>query len=101
MWSAPGDRGWERRLQSRGTILLRHYGRGMLMVRQFDAEQKILQRERCFDMSDHDVLANQKLILENQKTILANQGVIQQNQERIKKNQHALDHIQKNQDLIL
>jgi hypothetical protein len=70
-------------------ILSKHYGRRLRGMRQ------------SLNMSDHDLLATQKLILENQTTILANQGVIQQNQQVIEKNQQALDRIQKNQELIL
>jgi hypothetical protein len=52
-------------------------------------------------MSEHDVLANQKLILENQQTIQENQKVIQKNQTIIKQNQQALPQILKNQEEIL
>jgi hypothetical protein len=52
-------------------------------------------------MSEHDVVANQKLILENQHTIIANQKTIQDNQAIIKHNQEALQLILKNQEKIL
>jgi hypothetical protein len=52
-------------------------------------------------MSEHDVIANQKLILENQQTIIANQKAIQDNQGIIKQNQEALPEILKNQEKIL
>ena len=63
---------------------------------------------RDSEMSEHDVIANQKKILQNQKSILANQGTIKANQETIKKNQVSilknqatLDTIVKNQKKIL
>jgi len=52
-------------------------------------------------MSEHDILANQKIILEHQQIILANQKAIQENQETIKQNQAALPQILKNQQEIL
>jgi hypothetical protein len=52
-------------------------------------------------MSEHDIVANQKLILENQHTILANQKTIQDNQAIIKQNQDSLQVILKNQEKIL
>jgi hypothetical protein len=41
-------------------------------------------------MSETDVIANQKHILQNQKAILANQKTIKSNQETIKKTQEAI-----------
>ncbi|HEX3743615.1 MAG TPA: hypothetical protein VHW09_06790 [Bryobacteraceae bacterium] len=52
-------------------------------------------------MSDHDVLANQKLIIENQQVIIGNQKAIQDNQSIIKHNQESLGLILKNQETIL
>ena len=52
-------------------------------------------------MSEHDILANQKLIIENQQTILANQKAIQENQAAIQQNQGTLPQILKNQEKIL
>ena len=52
-------------------------------------------------MSEHDIVANQKLILENQHTILAHQKTIQDNQAIIKQNQDSLQVILKNQEKIL
>ena len=54
--------------------------------------------EAANNMSESNVLANQKQILKNQKAILGNQGQIKANQETIKKNQAA---ILKNQKQIL
>jgi hypothetical protein len=42
------------------------------------------------NMSENDVIANQKRILQNQKTILGNQKTITANQETIKKNQASI-----------
>jgi hypothetical protein len=60
------------------------------------------------NMSETDVIANQKLILENQNSIIANQGeikanqgTIQSNQAEILKNQKSLDTIIANQEQIL
>jgi hypothetical protein len=52
-------------------------------------------------MSDHDILANQKLIIENQQVIIGNQKAIQDNQSIIKHNQESLGLILKNQETIL
>ena len=52
-------------------------------------------------MSEHDIVANQKLILDNQHSILANQKAIQDNQAIIKQNQESLQLILKNQEKIL
>jgi hypothetical protein len=52
-------------------------------------------------MSDHDILANQKLIIENQQVIIGNQKAIQDNQSIIKHNQESLGLILKNQEAIL
>jgi hypothetical protein len=49
------------------------------------------------EMSESDVIANQKRILKNQKEIIANQTRIKTNQETIKKNQAT---ILKNQDSL-
>ena len=49
-------------------------------------------------MSERDVIANQKRILQNQKSIVGNQVQIKANQETIKKNQAT---IIKNQKQIL
>jgi hypothetical protein len=50
-----------------------------------------LPRERSHtEMSESNIIANQKRILQNQKTILANQGEIKANQQTIKKNQAAI-----------
>jgi hypothetical protein len=54
--------------------------------------------EAAKNMSESNVLANQKQILKNQKAILGNQGQIKANQETIKKNQAS---ILKNQKQIL
>jgi hypothetical protein len=60
------------------------------------------------DMSENDVISNQKQILRNQKEILANQKQIKANQDTIKKNQATilknqgtLNTILKNQKQIL
>jgi hypothetical protein len=62
----------------------------------------------CLEMSESDVIANQKQILRNQKEILSNQNQIKSNQDTIKKNQGTilknqgtLDTIVKNQKQIL
>jgi hypothetical protein len=41
-------------------------------------------------MSERDVIANQKRILQNQKAIIANQSQIKANQDTIKKNQATI-----------
>jgi hypothetical protein len=62
----------------------------------------------CLEMSESDVIANQKQILKNQKEIISNQNQIKSNQDTIKKNQATilknqgtLDTIVKNQKQIL
>ena len=62
----------------------------------------------CLEMSESDVIANQKQILRNQKEIISNQKQIKSNQEAIKKNQGTilknqgtLDVIVRNQKQIL
>ena len=53
------------------------------------------------EMSESEIVSNQKTILKNQATIIANQKAILQNQDAIKNNQSSLDKILKNQELIL
>jgi hypothetical protein len=64
-------------------------------------------QEGC-QVSERNVISNQKQILKNQKTILSNQSQIKANQETIKKNQASilknqadLHTIIKNQEQIL
>jgi hypothetical protein len=90
----------------------------MLGERKFSATRRSRNSESGqtgVQMSDHEVIANQKTILdhqasilENQKTILSHQGTILENQKTIlhnqasiEKNQGALDRILENQKEIL
>jgi hypothetical protein len=59
------------------------------------------ERRKRGNMSEQEVLANQKTILHNQATILENQKTILHNQASIEKNQKALDRILLNQKEIL
>jgi hypothetical protein len=53
------------------------------------------------NMSEQEILANQKTILGHQASILENQKTILDNQKTIEKNQEALDEILQNQKEIL
>jgi hypothetical protein len=80
-----------------------------------NTESNFYSTEWRLNLSENEVLANQKHILENQKAILANQDTIKENQHAIKdtqkvivenqgdikKNQQSLDLILKNQQQIL
>jgi hypothetical protein len=62
---------------------------------------KRIERIEGNNMSDHEVVANQKTILGHQATILENQKTLLHNQAAILKNQAALDEILANQKIIL
>jgi hypothetical protein len=59
------------------------------------------RRRHRSEMSDQEVLSNQKSILHNQATILENQKSILHNQATIEKNQETLREILANQKEIL
>jgi hypothetical protein len=87
-------------------IKTRH-ARGIDLIRP--SRRALLHPERIDkQMSENDVIANQKSILKNQNEIIANQTKIKSNQEAIKKNQAtilrnqgSLNTILKNQKQIL
>jgi hypothetical protein len=81
-----------RRFRARDGVSLD--GRGRVAWGGFRSESCKASEISKDDMSDHEILGNQKSILQNQKDIL-------ENQQEIKRNQKALEEILSNQKEIL